>query len=178
MEKLNILTIIPVRSGSKRLKNKNIKMLNNKPLMAYSIQAGLGSRYTHDVIVSTDSTEYAKIAKDYGALTPFIRPKEISLDSTSTYEVLEHAINFYKEQNKIFTYILLLQATSPLRESKHIDSAIELALYKNADCVISVCECDHPKEWSNVLGEDLSLDNFIDKKFKEKEVKICPKIIV
>ena len=89
-----ILAIVPARSGSKGLADKNIKNLNGKPLMAWSIGAGLRSQYIDKLIVSTDSTKYAEIAADFGAEVPFIRPKEISTDTSSRREVIAHALNF------------------------------------------------------------------------------------
>ena len=90
------LAIIPARSGSKGLPDKNIKHLCGKPLLAWSIESALDSQYIDEVVVSTDSSIYADIAKSYGANVPFLRPKSLSSDTTTTFDVLEHCIKFYK----------------------------------------------------------------------------------
>lgn len=138
------LAIIPARSGSKGLPNKNIKMLCNKPLMAWSIEAGLGSKYIDEVVVSTDSEEYAKIAKQYGASVPFLRPESLSLDTSTTFESIKHTIDFYKNERKQeFDYIVLLEPTSPLREVSDIDRAIELLFkHPNAQSIVGVCKTE------------------------------------
>ncbi len=110
------LAIIPARSGSKGLPDKNIKLLCGKPLLAWSIESALDSKYIDEVVVSTDSSVYADIAKSYGANVPFLRPESLSKDTTTTFDVLEHCIRFYKESlGKEFDYIVLLEPTSPLR---------------------------------------------------------------
>ena len=110
------LAIIPARSGSKGLPDKNIKLLCGKPLLAWSIESALDSAYIDEVVVSTDSSVYADIAKSYGANVPFLRPESLSSDTTTTFDVLEHCIQYYKESlGKNYDYIVLLEPTSPLR---------------------------------------------------------------
>ncbi len=155
------LCIIPARSGSKRLPNKNIKPLCGKPLLAWSIEAARESKYIDEIVVSTDSKEYAEIAKCFGASVPFLRPKELSLDTTTTFEVLEHCIRFYENLGKWFDYVVLLQPTSPLREAWHIKEACEKLITSGADSVISVCKCEHPPLWSNTLPENEDMSGFI-----------------
>lgn len=157
------LAIIPARSGSKRLPNKNIKELYGKPLIAWSIEVGLQSKYIDNVVVSTDSQEYANIAKKYGAEVPCIRPQNLSQDSSTTFDSIKHMIDFYTDElNKRFDYIVLLQPTSPLRTSQHIDEAIELLIKKQANSIVSVCQCDHSPLWSNTLPSDESMENFLN----------------
>lgn len=139
-----ILAIIPARSGSKGLVNKNIKPLCGKPLMAWSIEAALQSQYIDEVVVSTDSREYLEIAKKYGASTPFLRPHNLSLDTSTTFDSIYHTIEFYKnELNKTFDYIALLEPTSPLREAKDIDNAIRM-LFENhkATSIVGACKTE------------------------------------
>ncbi|RDU72140.1 cytidylyltransferase domain-containing protein [Helicobacter brantae] len=156
------LAIIPARSGSKRLPNKNIKNLCGKPLIAWSIEAGLQSKYIDGIVVSTDSQEYAEIAEQYGAKVPCIRPLELSKDTSTTFDSIKHMIDFYKEKYKqVFDYIVLLQPTSPLRTPQHIDEAIELLIQKQANSVISVCKCEHSPLWCNTLPKDKNMDNFL-----------------
>ena len=120
------LSIIPARAGSKGLKQKNLKELCGKPLVCWSIDAGLKSKYIDEVMVSTDDYQIAEVAKTYGAKVPFIRPKFLSKDTTPTFDVIEHAVQYYKsELKKEFDYIVLLEPTSPLREIEDIDNSIK-----------------------------------------------------
>ena len=95
-----VLAIIPARGGTKRLPRKNILDLAGKPLIAWSIEAALGSKYIDSVIVSTDDTEIAKISIEYGAEVPFIRPNELATDQSSSVSVVLHAINMLKEKRE------------------------------------------------------------------------------
>jgi len=158
-----ILAIIPARGGSKRLPRKNIIDLNGKPLIAWSIEAGLNSKYVDRVIVSTDDIEIAKISEKWGADIPFIRPKELATDTATTVDVIKHAIISLEEIGDIYDYIMLLQPTSPLRTSEHIDNAVEIMMEKCLDSITGVSEVSHPIEWTNTLPENLSMDNFISK---------------
>jgi N-acylneuraminate cytidylyltransferase len=137
---MKVLAIIPARGGSKGLPKKNIKVLGDKPLIGWSINSAKQSQLIDKVIVSSDSDEILKIAAKYGAETPFKRPKELSSDTASTLDVLTHAINYYKQQNQEFDYLVLLQPTSPFRKNGDIDKMIKLAQTSNADMVVSVKE--------------------------------------
>lgn len=169
MEEKKILAVIPARGGSKGLPGKNIKLLNGKPLIAYTIEAALESGLFEKVIVSTDDFEIADIAKKYGAEVPFMRPQELSGDAVSSDDVILHALDFYKDNGKEFEYVCKLQPTSPLRTSKHICDAYEIMQKRNADYIVSVCECEHSPLWAGVLDADLSLENFI----KRENVTAC-----
>ncbi len=119
------LAIIPARGGSKGLPGKNIKELGGKPLIAWSIEAGLKSKYLDEVMVTTDSEEIASIAKQYGATVPFIRPEYLSNDTATTFDAVKHTIDFYRtEFKKEFNYIVLLEPTSPLREIDDMDDFV------------------------------------------------------
>jgi len=150
------LAIIPARGGSKRLPRKNILDLNGKPLIAYSIEASLNSKYIDKVIVSSDDNEILDIAKKYGART-IKRPNYLATDTATSFDVIKHTI----ENSEKYDYIILLQPTSPLRNSKHIDKAIELLENKNANAIVSVCEMDHSPLWSNTLDDTLSMGDFL-----------------
>ena len=150
------LAIIPARGGSKRLPRKNILDLNGKPLIAYSIKAGLKSKYIDKVMVTSDDDEILSISKHYGANT-IQRPIELANDTATTFDAIKHTI----DNCETYDYIVLLQATSPLRDEKHIDEAIELLESKKADAVVSVCEMDHSPLWSNTLDESLSMKGFL-----------------
>ena len=154
--KKTFLAVIPARGGSKRLPRKNILDLNGKPLIAWSIKAGLKSKYIDKVVVSSDDKEVLDISQDYGADT-IKRPDSLASDTATTFDAIKHTIQNVKK----YDYIILLQATSPLRDEKHIDGAIELLESKNADAVVSVCEMDHSPLWSNTLDDSLSMKSFL-----------------
>lgn len=162
MHKNRYLAIIPARKGSKRLLNKNILKLGGKPLVAWTIEAALKSKYINEVMVTTDSDEIAEISKNYGAKVPFIRPNELATDKASSYDVIKHTIDFYRQKNQIFDYIILLQPTSPLRNYDNINKAIELQIEKNANSITSVCEMNHSPLWSNTLPNNSSMIGFIE----------------
>ena len=122
-----ICTIIPARSGSKSIKNKNIRLLNGKPLIKYSIEYSLSCKYVNRTIVSTDSKEYAKMAVSFGAEIPFIRPKKLAQDDSTDLEVLIHAIDKLENMNgQKIDIVILLYPTSPLRPRHLIKKGIEL----------------------------------------------------
>ncbi|MBO4926901.1 MAG: acylneuraminate cytidylyltransferase family protein [Clostridiales bacterium] len=158
---MNNIAIIPARSGSKGLPNKNIKALNGKPLIAYSIEAALESGMFSTVMVSTDSEEYAAIARSFGAEVPFLRSEKTSSDTASSWDAVAEVLDNYKKLGKTFDTLMLLQPTSPLRTSKHIIEAYKEMENKNASSIISLCEMDHSPLQSNVLPDDLSLSGFI-----------------
>jgi len=169
----NILAIIPARGGSKGIPGKNIIPFVGKPLICYTIDAALKSKYLKRVIVSTDDTEIAKIAKDCGAEVPFFRPANLSQDDTSSVSVVKHAVNIVEEsQGCLFDFVVLLQPTSPLRDEKYIDLAVEKMLETGADSVISVCKVKHHPFWNFVTDDDRlhSLLPNIDKSSTRQEL--------
>ena len=121
----SVLAIIPARVGSKGLPGKNLKELCGKPLIAWSIDVGLRSKYIDLLIVSTDGLEIAKIAEKYGASVPFIRPPELATDEATSIEVIKHALHYCEGAGLNFDYTILLEPTSPLREVDDIDRALE-----------------------------------------------------
>ena len=120
------IALIPARSGSKGIKNKNIKKICGRSLLEWSIKAALKSKQVHKVIVSTDSKEYAKYAIEAGAEVPFLRPKEISLDNSTDYEFIEHALDWLSKNDEMPDFIVHLRPTTPLRDPLIIDSAINI----------------------------------------------------
>ncbi|MCB2308250.1 acylneuraminate cytidylyltransferase family protein [Clostridium estertheticum] len=136
------LVIIPARGGSKSIPNKNIMSICGKPLIAYTIDAGKKSKYIDEIIVSTDSDVIKVIAEQYGAKVPFLRPEELSNDTSKSIDVVIHAINFYKKNDVSYDYVILLQPTSPLRTFEHLDNAIEKLIESNSTSLVSVCEAD------------------------------------
>ena len=127
------LTIIPARGGSKRLPRKNVLDLCGKPLIAYSIEAALKSKYIDKLIVSSDDDEILEISKKYGA-NIIKRPPELGTDTTTTFDTIKHVV----DNLDIYDYVILLQATSPLRNQIHIDESIQLLELKKADAIVSV----------------------------------------
>ena len=158
-----ILAVITARGGSKRLLNKNILPLAGKPLIQWTIESALNSKYIDKCIVSTDSNEIAEISEKAGATIPFLRPGELSNDTATSFSVLAHSI----ENCEVHDYLLLLQPTSPLRTSLDIDSAIE-ALTTGFKAVVSVCETEHSPLWANTLPDNLLMKNFIRSEVKNK----------
>ena len=150
------LAIIPARGGSKRLPRKNILNLCGKPLISWSIEAGLKSKYIDKVVVSSDDTEIINISNEL-KVQVIKRPDELASDTSTSFDAVKHAIDNLES----YEYILLLQPTSPLRNENHIDKAIEILEEKNADAVISVCEMNHNPLWSNTLDDSLSMEGFI-----------------
>jgi|TARA_B110000503_G_scaffold66859_1_gene104892 CMP-N,N'-diacetyllegionaminic acid synthase len=123
----NIIALIPARFGSKGIKQKNILLFNGKPLLAHSIIYATKSSLISEIIVSTDSKEFANIANEYGARTPFLRPLSLSGDDVQDFPVIEHAVNFLEnENNKKIDYVALLRPTSPLRPPNLIEKAYEI----------------------------------------------------
>ncbi|CAA6819454.1 MAG: N-Acetylneuraminate cytidylyltransferase (EC [uncultured Sulfurovum sp.] len=162
------LAIIPARGGSKRLPRKNVLDLKGKPLIAYSIEAGLKSKYVDKVVVSSDDDEILKIAQLYHAET-LQRPAFLANDTATTFDAIKHSIeNLENENSKKYDYIVLLQPTSPLRETRHIDEAIELLDEKDADAIVSVCEMEHSPLWSNTLDNSLSMQGFLKEEILNK----------
>ena len=162
---MKIISIIPARSGSKRVKNKNIKKLMGLPLLAHTIQHSLKSKLINRTIVSTDSKKYSKIAKEYGAEVPFLRPGEISGDKSTDLECFKHCINFLKEkENYIPDIIVHLRVTYPIRENDIVDNCIELFLKKkNYHSLRTISKSEDPIEKMWYKKIDNSLFNPITK---------------
>lgn len=160
---MNNLAIIPARSGSKGLKDKNIKKLCGIPLIGYSIKAAHDSQLFSHVMVSTDSQHYAEVAKECGAEVPFLRSESLAQDKSSSWDVVKEVVRKYEERGVLFDTLTLLQPTSPMRNSEDIIGAFKTFNEKEANSVVSVCEVDHSPLWSNILDENNSMINFADK---------------
>lgn len=156
-----IIAIIPARSGSKGLPDKNIRILNGKPLIAYSIVAAQESGIFDEIFLSTDSPEYAHFAVKYGANVPFLRSDKLATDTASTWDCVKEALEQYETMGKKFDIFVVLQPTSPLRAPQDIVTAVETMILNNADSVVSVCEADHSPLWYNVLPENKSIKGFV-----------------
>ena len=137
---MKILVIIPARGGSKGIPHKNIKPLNGKPLIHYTIEVAREIVDDEDICVSTDDPEIIKCVEDYGLKVPFVRPEELATDTAGTYEVLLHALSFYEEHGHHYDVVVLLQNTSPFRKAEQIKDALNLYT-PDVDMVVSVKEC-------------------------------------
>lgn len=149
---MKILVIIPARGGSKGIPHKNIKPLNGKPLIHYTIDVARQIVSDEDICVSTDDQEIIKCVEDYGLNVPFVRPAELASDTAGTYEVLLHALDFYEKQGKSYDVVLLLQNTSPFRSANQVKEALKL-YRSDIDMVVSVKECP-ANPYYNVYEED------------------------
>lgn len=141
------LAIIPARAGSKGIKDKNIQMINNKPLIAYAIEAAQQSKYIINYVVSTDSPVIAEIAVKYGAAISGLRPKHLSTDTAKSIDVIRYETEKYEQREKVIvTHIILLQPTTPFRDWQDIDRAIKIYSQSSADSLISVVSAEnvHP----------------------------------
>ena len=137
-DKLRVVCVIPARAGSKGVPGKNTRLLAGKPLIAYSIEHALKSRYIDRVIVSTDSDTIASVARQAGAEVPFLRPDVLASDTAGTIDVLVHAAEWLESDGYAFDLLVLLHATTPLRESDDVDACIDLIVSENADSVFTV----------------------------------------
>lgn len=154
------LAIITARGGSKGIPRKNIKLLKGKPLIQYTIEAALNSKYLDRVVVSTENDEIARISKNLGAEVPCLRPRELARDSTHSLPVLQHMIGYLKRAESYEPYaVVTLQPTSPLRTSQHIDEAIKKFLADpKADSLVSVMRAPHnmtPTSLMDIKGKYL-----------------------
>lgn len=165
-ESSKLIAIIPARSGSKGLQDKNIRKLNGKPLLAYSIEAAIASGIFDTIHVSTDSREYAEIAEIYGADEPFLRDVQNAGDSSSSWDAVREVLHKYEKRGKYFDVCVLLQPTSPLRTADDIKAAYALFKTKKADSLTSVTEVDHPIQWCFKLDDSYSMKDFASSPYK------------
>jgi N-acylneuraminate cytidylyltransferase/CMP-N,N'-diacetyllegionaminic acid synthase len=172
---VEILAIIPARGGSKRVPGKNIRNFCRKPLIAWTIEAAKNSNLINRVIVSTNDKKIVAVSKKYGAEVPFIRPEELSTHTATTMAVIEHSLSFMKKRDNYVPDILcVLQPTSPLRNSKHIDEAIKLMIRTEADACVSVAENKVNPYYSNTIDKNSMFHNYIKGTGRKFATKIKP----
>ncbi len=159
---MKILALIPARGGSKRLPRKNILPLGGKPLIVWSIDVAKDIPEICDILVSTDDPEIAEIAKEAGALVPWLRPAELATDTASSVDVALHALDWYEKTNGSVEGILLLQPTSPFRTKQTIVSGIEKYITSNKKSIIGVSPVHHHPSWMLKLNKDNLLEKFIE----------------
>ena len=146
-----ILAVIPARGGSKRLPGKNIKILGDKPLIAWTIDAANNSKYIDKLILSSDDVDIIRVAKEYGCDVPFVRPAELATDTATSEDVLRHAITSLNER---YDYVLLLQPTSPFRTSEDIDNITKKCIDTRVPSVISMTYALEKPQWMCILNDD------------------------
>jgi CMP-N,N'-diacetyllegionaminic acid synthase len=156
---LSVVAIIPARGGSKGLPGKNIREICGKPLIAWSIEQALESEFVDVVLVTSDCTEIVKVAEEYGAQVPFLRPAELAADDSSTVDVVVHAHDYYsKSLSMNFDYSVLVEPTAPIREKRDIDSMVQKldSLKNQYDSIVSIGEVsEHPSIMKVCDGDDL-----------------------
>lgn len=155
-----MLVIIPARGGSKGIPKKNIKMLGGKPLIKYTIDAAREVFKDENILVSTDDEEIKEIVEDMGLQVPFLRPKQLASDKSGMHEVLLHAVDYMESIGKKYETIVLLQPTSPFRESKHIIEAI--AEFENSEDVDMVTSVKETKANPYSILKEENKDGFLE----------------
>ena len=171
--------MIALRSGSKGVKGKNIRPLGGIPLFAHAARAVLGSNAYREggtLLVNTNSQEYAQIANQYGAITPFIRPENMASDNSPIRDAIDYTFNFFELRDEKFDLFALIQATSPFTASTDVDRAVTmLSNGSGLKSVISVTEVDVPPVWCNTLDENLGMKDFLSKEIRQKNRQDLPK---
>lgn len=169
---MNICTIITARGGSKGIPRKNIKNLNGKPVLAYSIEPSVASKLIKKTYVTTEDEEISKISTELNAEV-IDRPQELAEDTSSSVDVVLHALDYLEKKDKLPDFFVLLQPTSPLRTTEDIDNAINLFSNNECDAVISVCEIDHSAMLSLSLKNEFLVPN-CDEEFLNKRRQDLP----
>jgi len=165
-----MIAIIPARGGSKGLPGKNIKLLNGKPLIAYTIEAALKAKEVDRVIVSTDDEEIANVSLLYGAEVPFLRPAYLATDSAMAVDNYIYTVErLTVESGEEINEFVVLQPTSPLRISDDIDNAIRIFHSKDADSVISYTQEQHPVSWHKYVNSDGSFEDIFDPNISNRQ---------
>lgn len=157
---MKILGLITARGGSKGVPKKNIKLLNGKPLIAYTVEAAKKSKFITDLVLSTDDDEIIKVAENIGLRVPFKRPSELAIDSASSIDVVSHALKYFESKGIYYDAVCLLQPTSPFRKEGFIDEAIEKFINQKTDCLLSVLQVPHEynPHWTFLENEKGTLD--------------------
>ena len=163
MDKYSTLFLIPARGGSKGIPHKNIRLLNGKPLIYYTLEVAKEIAPPENICVSTDDEYIINSVSDFGIEIPFVRPAHLATDEATTNDVIIHALNCYKDKGRFFDRVVLLQPTSPLRTAEQIEQA--MCLYSDEiDMVVGVKEV----RISSVLRVETQ-DGFLEKVFKEEQ---------
>jgi len=178
MPEFKIIGVIPARGGSKSIPRKNIKILQGKPLVVYTIEEAKKSNYLTHLVVSTEDEEIKNISLKYGAEVPFLRPKELATDDALAIPTVQHAvITVEKIKNIKYNYVIMLQPTTPLRETEDIDKALAMLIEADADGVISVVDVDnwHPMKMKK-FDENSYLIDYKTPPVENPPRQILPKV--
>lgn len=157
-----VLAVIPVRGGSTRVKRKNIREVDGKPLVAHAIEDAKEATHIDTTVVSTNDEEIRSVAEEHGGTVPFRRPDELATDEAPTAPVITHALDWFENQGETFDIVCLVQATVPLRKPQDIDNSLEQLINSDGESVITVTEFGDPPQWSVVEDEDGFLTEFFD----------------
>jgi CMP-N,N'-diacetyllegionaminic acid synthase len=160
MGKAKIVAVIPARGGSKGVPGKNIREIAGKPLIAHSIGHAKASKKIGRVIVSSDDDKILKIAEEFGAET-LKRPSEFATDVAPSIVVYKHTLQMLEKEGSAPELIVALQPTSPIRDPEDIDRMVEKLIASDADCIMSVCELEHPIEWAYEINREGFLEKVI-----------------
>ena len=172
--KQKFIALICARGGSKGLKNKNIKIFDGKPLIAWTILLAKKVKEIDRVIVSTESRKIANIANKYGAETPFLRPKKLALDYSAEWDSWRHAVNYLEKQNEKPTGIIILHATSPLRAVRDVKECIKL-FKKHKKTVISISEA-YRNPFYNMVKKEKNFFKIVNFKKKIRSRQLAPEV--
>jgi CMP-N,N'-diacetyllegionaminic acid synthase len=167
-----ILGIIPARGGSKGIPGKNIRPLAGKPLLAWTIEEAKKSKYIDRLVLSSDDKKIMEVAKQYGCEVPFIRPKELALDHSSSVEVILHCLQHLDD----YDWVIQLQPTSPFRTTNDIDQCIEYCIKKNANSCVSVTETEKSPFWMYFMDQEAKLRKVIDLNLSALRRQDLPKV--
>lgn len=170
---MKILAIIPARKNSKRIKNKNKILLKDKKLIEHTFIVSKKSKLFTDILLTTDDREIIKISKKYNIIAPWLRPKKISGDFSSTYKVIVHAYDWYKENYEKVDGIFILQPTSPFRTIKTIKEMIKIFKTNNKKSVINVSKCNEHPEWMLKLKNKKILPYLSQKYFTNRSQSLA-----
>jgi len=162
---MKLLAVIPAKSGSRGIPNKNATLIAGKPLIQWTIECALAAPSVDRVLVTTDSPELADLAVRNGADAPFLRPPELARDDTPGIDPVIHVIKWLRKHESLFPeYVVALQPTSPLREPEDIEGVLKLALEKDADAVVSVVTVNQHPLWMKTIDPDGLMRNFMPEK--------------
>jgi CMP-N-acetylneuraminic acid synthetase len=171
---MNVIAVIPARSGSKGFKHKNIARINGKTLLEHAIRIGLDCPKINDVYVSTDSPEYEQIALDAGAQSLGLRPAYLATDTTKTADVL---FDLLKSLHNVYNFIVLLQPTSPVRTSQDIEKMIHVMIEKNASSCVSLSRLNEPHPYKlKIINEHGCVESFFQGSSSEIPRQLLPEV--
>ena len=169
MDKNKLLIVIPARGGSKRIPKKNIKKIENEPMIGWPIKILLKTFTKNQILVSTDDKKIKKICEKYGLKVPFLRPKKLSGDKTGTIEVVNHALNWFEKNFFVVDYVLIVYPTAIFLKSKDIKSAInKIKKDKNCQCIFSASSFSYPVQRAFYLNSKKNVKMFQPKYYNSR----------